>query len=359
VDPRKGSQRAISVALVGITYLMFASSVVADFRVELDGNYGEVRGLASNPEDLNLSAEVFLNPVQDAKGPRAEAAFLSRASSLRYTFNRNETSLLTGIGTVIDGTIDGVFDSNQIVNRNHNLAARYVFADSGWIVSLSGNVLDPEDFSLQESTDTDTQSYGLQAGFGRYLNETTTVEVFVGYSEFNGDSTSLFDCLSFFVFDANCENVEIDTEFDSETFSVNGQFRRVGRIGSAVFATTVGVGYANFDVTNRAPELSIIGDVDGDLAAALLPTFDGTVTSDSSDSFNALLAGTWFPLSELGIDLNYSYNSAGPIDGHTVGTGLGWFVTPNIELRGSYGVTFFEGGFDESREWRATLRARF
>ena len=352
--------KALWLSLLGAANMIFAAGARADYRVELDVNYGEVRGLPTDPESANVGVEVFLAPVQDSKGPRAEAAFLSRASSLRYTYNRSESA------TPVFGIPGVVVNETRLTDNNHTLAARYVFPDNGWIVSLAGNVLDPDDVSVAGSFDTDTESYGIVAGVGRYLNDTTTVEVFAGYNEFNGDTTTFLDCLAFGVVDANCENLGVSNDFDTEAFTISGLFRRVGRIGNAVFSTSVGLGYTNFDLTNRGPEVSIIGAVDPTAVDPLLPLFESVTTSDSNDSFNALLAGTWYPISDLGIDLNYTFESAGAADGHTIGTAVGWFVTPSIELRGSYEVTFFNGsafgvggGSDESRVWRATLRARF
>ncbi len=361
--PKAGNfafKKALWLSLVGIANLLVAASALAEYRVELDLNYGEVRGLPTDPESANASVTVFLAPVPDARGPRVEAAFLARASSLQYSYNRSESAAPNfGIPGV-------VVSESRLTDNSHSLTARYVFPDTGWIVSLQGNVLDSDDVSVAGSFDTDTESYGVIAGVGRYLNDTTTVEVFAGYTEFNGDTTTLLDCMAFGVFDPNCENLGIGNDFDTDAFSISALFRRVGRIGNAVFSTSAGVGYTNFDVNNSGTEVSIIGDVDPTLVDPLVSVFESVATSDSTDSFNVQLAGTWFPFSDLGVDLNYTFEGAGLADGHTIGTAVGWFVTPSIELRGSYEVTFFDGstfglpgGSDESRVWRATLRARF
>jgi|GEM_PF-3947641 len=369
--PKKGHfayGKALWLSLFGIANTVLTAAALADYRVELDVNYGEVRGLPTDPESANVGVAVFLAPVQDSKGPRAEAEFLSRASSLRYTYNRSESA------TPAFGIPGVAVTEPRLTDNNHSLAARYVFPDNGWanglangwIVSLAGNVLDADDVSVAGSFDTDTQSYGVTAGVGRYLDDTTTVEVFLGYNEFNGDTTTLLDCLAFGVVDPNCENLGVGNDFDTESFSISALFRRVGRIGTAVFSTSASLGYTNFDLTNRGPAISVIGDVDPTAVDTLLPLFESVTTSDSNDSFSAQLAGTWYPISDLGVDLNYTFESAGPADGHTIGTAVGWFVTPSIELRGSYEVTFFDGSAfgvggssDESRVWRATLRARF
>ena len=352
--------RALRIALIGITSLSLSNFALAEYRAELDVNYGQTQGLSNDPEDLNFTAAVFLEPVDDSRGPRAEAEFLTRASSLRYTFN------LTEFATPAFGVPGVAVGESRLTNTNHSLTARYVFPDTGWIATLQGSVQNPDDVSVAGSFDTDTTAYGVLAGVGYYLDDSTTVELFAGYSEFNGDTTNLLDCATFGIVDPNCENIGVDTDFDTETFTVSALLRRVGKIGNAVFSTTVGVGYANFDLTNSGPEASIIGDVDPTLTDTPLPGFESVTTSDSDDSINVLLAGTWYPINDLGVDLNYAFESAGPVDGHTIGTAVGWFVTPSIELRGSYEVTFFNGssdgvidGSDTSRVWRATLRARF
>jgi len=351
--------KALGIALIGLASFVFTNAAAADYRAELDINYGEVQGLPNDPESLNITVAAFLAPVNDSKGPRAEAEFLSRASLLRYSYNRNEFAAPSfGIPGV-------VVSESRLTDNNHSLAARYVFPDNGWIVSLRGNILDADDVTVAGSFSTNTDAYGVVAGVGRYLDDTTTVEVFLGYNEFNGNTTTLGDCLAFGIVDPNCENLGFGNDFDTETLSISALFRRVGRIGTAVFGTTVGIGYSNFDLTNSGPDLAIIGDVDPALLDPLLPAFESVTTSDSNDSFNVLLAGTWYPNNDLGIDLNYTYEGAGAVDGHTIGTAVGYFLTPSIELRGSYEVTFFDGssfnptGSDESRVWRATLRARF
>ena len=231
-----------------------------------------------------------------------------------------------------------------------------MFPESGWIISLQGDDPDLPNFPTADGVENfGERSYGATLGVGRYLNASTSLELFAGYSEQESGTRQTFDCDLFGAI-PDCDRVEVESENDLEQFSVLGQFRRVGKIGSEIFSSTARIGYLRG--RNRFTDSGLVA-IGNDMNP--LPFFGDqeSRTSFTTDQWNLLLAGSWFPTSELGLDLEYSYNFGDVVDTHNVGAGFGWFVVPNLEVRGSYNITFFENDFSDIRQWRATLRARF
>jgi len=326
----------------------------ADYQFELDGSYSEINGSDANPENLNLSGEWFFKTIDDSQGPLAEAGFLSGESSLSYAFDRTESQFFVFRSP---GT-----DSRRVASRGHDAALRYVFPESGWIISAGGNFTNPPNFPTAENNAVDSDQYGLTLGVGRYLNRFTTLELFARYDESSTKNTLSVECLQFFIADPNCQRIEQKFNFESEAMGISAQFRRVGRIGRAIFSTTARIGYTDIDATNTTTGFEVVGEVSD---TGLLPLIPANRTSANSDSWDALLAGSWYPLDQLGFDLNYTFSSFGPQDNHGVGVGFGWFINPTFEVRGNHSWNFSEGGGaigianDDTRQWRATLRARF
>ncbi len=351
MTPRNGFAAQLCALLLGPLILAGAGGSRAEFRVEFDANYGEVAGTRTSPENLNLSAAVFFQPVDESKGPLAEAEFLSRASSLRYGFSRSEEAA----SALNPGTQTS--DPGRLVSKNHSARLRYVFPESGWIVSLQGEKPDlPNVAGSGGFEPRDERGFRAALGVGRYLNASTSLELVGGYGEQEFGALAVIDCPLALVFSPGCERLEFELDSELETYSISGQFRRVGKIGESVFATTVRAGYVDSKSITTSSGPIIVGDT---AVSTVFPDSEETRTSVSQDGWNLLLAGTWFPTSQVGIDLDYSLSSFGSTDAHTVGTGVGWFVSPRVELRGSYAVTFFDTDQADTRQWRATVRARF
>lgn len=98
---------------------------------------------------LSLGGTWFFDGLSDDKGPRAQAAFVDRASSLSARY----------------ADISGDADASDI-----SLLGRYVWKNSGWFVG--GSYADNEQGG---STDVDVSQ--ITATVGKYIGETTSIDL--------------------------------------------------------------------------------------------------------------------------------------------------------------------------------------
>lgn len=346
------TKRCSSVFLgLGITLgvvLGGGSQAWADYRVELEGSYAEGDDPFGDIDDITLSVEAFLNPVDDSRGPYSEAAFLTRASSLRYGFDRLERDL------DFDGGVD-LAEEEAI--KTHELSGRYVAVDSGWIAT--GLIAIPED---RRDLDTTTDGFRIGGGVGRYVDTNTTVEVSLEFGRQDTDFESIEECdLGLLAIAPACDMSILESDTQADIFGINVQFRHVGKLAGQTFAATVSGGYSNVDFDLDASQTIV--DVDGEEVPVLVDGVDifgdiETPSVPSIDSWNFVAAGTWYVNRQLGIDAAYTFEKADDLDIHGISAGVGWFVSPNIELRGAYAFTFPDLGSNNDL-WRLTLRGRF
>lgn len=362
-------RKGLAVVTTLVTLLSTLSAVQAGYRVELDGSYAQTTETLADADNINLSAEVFLHSVEDGLGPLGEAAFLSRASSLLYRYDRTESDsdVFTGgffspspLDPVLVVPSDPVEDfaniegslAENIVSETHSVQARYVFPVSGWIYTLGGQRTAPQSIGFG-----DEEGYGVNIGVGRYLDSTTTLEFTAGFArqDFATQSPLSLGPLADLPL-IDFQGILINSTTETDTFSGSLQLRRVGKIGRETFATTLLIGYAETEL-EASSSSAVFVDSTGEEQPfdGFIPT---SVDGPTVESYNALAAATWFVTRSLGIDVGYTYNRALTFDVHGVDAGAGWFVSPNIELRGNYRRSFPELGPDTG-EWRATLRARF
>lgn len=325
------------------------SAVHADFRVEVEGSFAEFTDFPSDAGNINLSLEAFLDSVDDSSGPFGEAAFLTRASSVFYQYDRTDVD-----DSELDGFVAGSLASDG-VTENHQVGARYVLPDSGWI--FTGLAERPES---RETATNQEDGFGLNLGVGRYLNDSTTLEFTFGFARQDFDTQTSLACpdtipiVGLLPFD--CQELVLEASSEVETFSGSLELRRVGKIASQTFATTLLVGFAETELSASDSDLVLVDTMGAELAFG--DAIPDTLGSPTFQAFNAVAAATWYVTRNIGIDLDYTFNSAVSLDVHSVGTGVGWFISPTIELRGNYIRSFPEVGADGDL-WRVTLRGRF
>ncbi len=143
--------------------LLFAAAVTAisttavagDYRFQVDADY--LNAEVTKNIDLNtyiLGGTFYLAPVDDSHGPKAEAAFLEKASDVHLGWGRTNLE--------IDGSIFGpkVDEDGDI----WALGGRYV-TDSGIILAL--------DYAATEIDHVDIDIYGVNIGY--YLSDTSSL----------------------------------------------------------------------------------------------------------------------------------------------------------------------------------------
>ena len=148
--------------------LALSSAAQAEYQFDLAANShtGESKaGSATVDQDsYGLTGAYYLGTVNTTKGPLAEAAFLDRASSIKFDFSTGE---LDGEG--IDADIDSYAVEGRLVSKA-----------SGWLVDLG--------YRLDEIDNGEIDTYSI--GAGKYVLENTAVVVSYDNtdSDFAGES---------------------------------------------------------------------------------------------------------------------------------------------------------------------------
>ncbi|MEL7296921.1 MAG: hypothetical protein AAGJ86_04615 [Pseudomonadota bacterium] len=245
----------------------FARTTI-DSSILILGSDGPLRSLPfeNEADAIDVSAQWFLDGLTIVDGPRTEAPFLSRASSLSFAYSRTEFT------DVIINT-DGSTTSNTEDTDALGIAGRYVWRDSGWFVN--GSLGRSDAFG-------DATVVTLTAGVGLYVAANTTVSATVGLTEIETD-----------FFDDDSSGIIVSVKHI-------GNFNDQWRYGVAA------------NVSNEEA-----GDADGqyDIQFSLFPNdeisfrFDtsGPLGSSSFSSQSYGLSGGWFVLPDLEITGGYQW----------------------------------------------------
>ncbi len=281
-----------SALLIG-TILAATSAVADDFDFEIGITYDRTQldaeqtittagGTIFNSNDIDTDAyslfgSWYFAGLSDDKGPRAQAAFVDRASVVNIGYARTDVSSSASVEST-DPLIPS-FDARFKTDGDaYVLDVRYVWRDSGWFadagvananVSIGGIVSDSVD------------STSWRIGVGKYLFETTTIAADVSQSDDDGGDATNY----------------------SATFS------HLGDMG-ADWQYAVDLGYArtdndfNLDFDSWSVALSLYPNRDLEFGVRIAET-DADFAALDSTSYEGFLS---------------------------------WFVTPNVVLAASYRV---------------------
>jgi hypothetical protein len=279
---------------------LVATSVLAedyDFEVDLSFDSSQFDGSRTtttnggtifnsgktDTDDLSVLGSWFFAGLSDDKGPRAQAAFVDRASSLSFGYTSSDQKTSTLLNSTdpsfpfpsIDSTISA--DSDMF-----SADFRYVDRDSGWFGTAG---LLSSDTTLSGFGNGSVDATGWKLGGGKYLFETTSVGLEVA-------------------------QVDVDDGADSTLVALS--FMHLGDLGEQ-WQYAVDLGYSRTD-SDGGVDLDRIG-----AAIAFYPTRDfefglaiEDVSSDSSSS--------------IGLDTTRVEGFAS------------WFVNQNVRLSARYGV---------------------
>ena len=142
----------------------------------------------TDTDDLHVFGSWYFAGLSDNKGPRARAVLVDRASSLSVSYSRSEQTIATRL-TSDDPSfpfppVDARLDSN---GDSFAVDLRYVDRDSGWFGSVG---LLRSDATLGGFVDESVDATGWRLGVGKYVFETTTVDLDVGQVKADaGDAT--------------------------------------------------------------------------------------------------------------------------------------------------------------------------
>ncbi|HEY9181719.1 MAG TPA: putative porin [Gammaproteobacteria bacterium] len=315
------------------------SATAEDFSWQVSGGYGATE-LApyADTERTVLDATYYFDPVDDSRGPYALAPFLNRSSRVTAGVVREKTTLTTLVATIGSpppGTptaIDVTEDSTGYV-----FGGRYVWPRSGWYVGASyrNEEMDHEPSSSSLLQDTTTDGYQLFGG--RYLGESTTVDLGAGTTE---QTTELvITCIT-----SLCLSGRTATHVDTEdwsigtthvrrgprlSYAITGRFSRADvtpSIDELVLAPPVGT----FPLRPTTP-MTIAGGVSVAAFTPIAAPFSGpSPVEDERDVLS--LGGELFPTDRLGVRIGFARAEGDYIEDDTLDLGATWFFKPGIAI---------------------------
>ena len=215
----KLSARSLAYIFLGtiLPSLLAPVPAIAQFRFETTGSYTNLDTTFTEDDQYSGSISWFIFPVDETKGPLAEAAFLSRSSSLRYSYTRTENRAqfpnpaflmpLPGPSDPMEFVFQVIVDREEIINT-HMIDTRYVVADTPWIVGSSFSITDGDVSTNGAPSDLDNWSSALV--LGRYVLTNTTVSFRAEYGDREMTTNSTLELSSLL------PNIEQIGEFASE-----------------------------------------------------------------------------------------------------------------------------------------------
>lgn len=148
---------------------------------------------AADSDMIELFGTWYYSGATDEKGPKSQAAFLSRASSVSIAYSYDdESSSFSSTGTIAPLPVTPPISASFSAEASTlSLRARHVWQDSGWYLLGRFASLDAE----FESTDPggnifsdDTSATAYSAGFGKYLGDATAIDITVVLSDQAGSN---------------------------------------------------------------------------------------------------------------------------------------------------------------------------
>lgn len=167
------------------------SRFVSTFNGVPDPSLG-VGTTSSDNDDIDLTGTWYYSGLSDSEGPKARAAFLSRASGLALRYGRSDGS---GSFAFSSGGILPPFTGNDSTRTNALSAnLRHTWRDSGWFMLAGVSRVESEfEATLNGNTstiDVDATAYSL--GVGKYLGKATSVDLNVVDADTDGsDATAV------------------------------------------------------------------------------------------------------------------------------------------------------------------------
>jgi hypothetical protein len=151
------------------------SAVASDYRFQIDADYAANEVNKEVDTDImSLAGTFYLAPVDDSVGPKAEAAFLNKSSSIFLGYGR----------TNLDASSADIIDPGFTVRLDED---GDVWALGGRFVTSNGIILEL-DYATVEIDDV-IDSNSLLLGVGYYLNDSSAITL--GYVQSEEDEFDL------------------------------------------------------------------------------------------------------------------------------------------------------------------------
>lgn len=342
--------------------LLAPAPATAQFRFETTGSYANVDPTFTEEDRYNGSISWFPFSVDETKGPLAEATFLSRSSSLRYSYKRAENTAqfpnpsflmpLPGPRDPMELVLQVIVDREENTDT-HMIDTRYVVADTPWIVGSSFSITDGDVSTNDTPSDLDNWSGALM--LGRYVLTNTTVNFRAEYGEREMTTKSTLE-LSSLLPDID-QISEITSEVEIETIDISAIGEHVGTVGGYSYRLEANASFLSFEGDIETENIitdAATGELIPDLSVTGSRMSLGTV-----DGWRAGLSGIWYFNDRIGLNANYQFTDLENQKSNSYGIGLSWFVTKYLEVRGNYQQVDIDGSFNDLEQWGVTVRGRF
>ncbi len=142
---------------------------------------------SSSDDEIAITGRWYYTGLSDEEGPRSRAAFVSRASSFSFTYSRLDGD------TTFSSNLFGlpVTASGEQTADTLGVDVRHVWKDSGWYV-VAAIAESEADLSFTDPSGNTTEASGeadaYLAGFGKYLGDTTALDIVVANTEAGGSN---------------------------------------------------------------------------------------------------------------------------------------------------------------------------
>ena len=333
--------------LLFVFLFIFASQAArADYQAELAAGYAQV-----DESSLDLDAYLgdvvwYSSPVAEGQGPLAEAGFLSRRSSIGYSFLREESA--------IPGTANPLFAIPDIdlENDNHAVKVRYVHDESGWFTSAALGIRDGS--IAQGQVDTDLDGVNGSLAVGRYLADSTSVELSAILNE--DDSDTVLQQQFCFANPDDCLVFQNEIKTQNKTRTVALSSHHLGKLGRFYYALDGALAHSVATINGTASLRVLNNPFPG-----LFPLSDSETRLDEedADSWTASSRVSFYPTSRVAVQAAYAFGRMSDADNHTYILGLQWFVFRNLELRADYIWAHVGGPLVNTERWGLSVRGRF
>lgn len=311
--------------------MLAGPATAAEYSWQISAVYTDTEtGPRADTDNVGVAATRYFSPVDDSLGPSALAAFLSRSSSLGISgFDDDERQVIV-VGPPASAqtlTLHNGFDGFAVTGR-------YVWRQSGWYAGGGLDSADGEQGSAQSPNLTDVRGYRATAG--KYLGESTSLELTFGTAETEVDQAPSFVCSVFVI---GCIT-EIETQADDLTLRAF----HVGRLGRMRYSLDGSVTTTEIDIDLRtapppAPPPSPfpttpVPNFGGGVVFIAVPVPPSTVGPTQFADFETYsLAAELFPTPRLGVRVGYVSWRDNPEQDEGYDVTATWFFVPRVAAR--------------------------
>ncbi len=222
------------------TCLLALPATGAEYSWQVSAIRNEVEtGAVVDADNVAVAATRYFAPVDDQVGPSAVAAFLSRSSHVAIgAFDNDERQAIPF--SSLNGTPQTFVQLNEL--EGYTATGRYVWRRSGWYAGGGFESADGEQwFSAQAPDVTDVRGYRVTAG--KYLGDSTSLELGIGTTETDTEQGLSFVCSVFVACITGIETTADDVAL--RAFHV-GQIGRMSySLGGGVVSTEIDLEFAH------------------------------------------------------------------------------------------------------------------